>query len=1452
MIRHLAAVIMIQFSLVIPVMAQPLIWDAGNWDVNTWAANVDPSIDSDGDGVADINDAFPDDPAASVDTDGDGYPDAWNDAATPDQIAASLLVLDAFPNNSAASIDADQDGLPDEWNAGCDLACQQSSGLTLDTDRDNDGIDDALDPFPYDPTPVTPLPLSTVDLVQGLIGFIDAYQGVDPDFPLFGSGGDNWFFASDGSFQRAQWPEGQNRVAGDWTVEDRSGEILVATDLEGAPLIFFVDRGWNLNFNQNYQTPADQIEVIRYTHSRWALVNYDGEKARFAREITYEEYAVDPAAALDPSLPIYSERRPVTTVDFIPAANSIAIDATNIEGSAFAIAAVKSRPDANSTFMCPSSGDCTDLIQFEAGGTGRSLITDNAVTWQITLAGHLELVADVGLASETQFTISKLRPSLSDRGFTGYISAEEDGVAMGQLGYLARLADNVDIAPFIGVGLSNADLQRNPDARNENGDVISAFGWRLDADEASQSGAVLSGAGENLSYNCDAALTCNVGARDMTWTYDGVAIEIIRFYPPEWNIDRRRTWRVLSASDNELYVLETLVFTDSNVDPSEVVRYSRVNIYGFYDDFDINDVDADGVPNGQDAFPTDEGASVDTDGDGMPDDYNANCDADCRVRCPLVIDEDDDNDGLLDVNDYYPTKPITGYVDQDGDGRPDVCDTSCQQETGMLPDPCPTLAGASCFGITANDIAGSTGETVTVVVRTDVDISEFEGLAFSVQYSPDDLALAAVNAGVPGTGVVNDQTPGNIRFSFGANAKTTIASQGILAELDFTVLKAGAVASTSSILFDAVEVNGEGADVTRQAQFTYEPLANVYGDDFSGYPGTTVTLNLRSQAAVTLLEGVTFTLTYEDAILSNPRAVPVDSDGDLTIANSQPGELIVSFADGSPSAISEDGIFFGVEFDVEDGGAAAREVPLTLSGVNLNGEAMFVATQPSFYFEPLRSVAGSARHWQGAANDSGALAGAVLWTGQRDGDAPISTAIAIDGSYGLNVPADRGVISLEPVAEVNGGITAFDAVIILRVEAELDAGYQNAFQALLADVDGDGDVDTVDASRILQASVGNLTLPFQREDGSSPYWVSRAGEQGGSAQSFDLSNTNLDSQDLQFVAGLLGDVSGNWRAPSVAVSQARTSAPVSVSKARMSALTTNMAAQSPLLTIIKIGEDRSTGVFTVRVALDALDLVVYSLNLDLTFDGFEIVSETINIADWQGEASSGRYALLNSNGIVDGVDVLTLELRRTAPQAVAASIAVAETSIWGGGPAEEGFGGATEQAFASLPSWVSEPDGDADGTPDAADQCPLTPNGVEVDDVGCDVSGADADNDGIPNDADQCPNSPEGDAVNEVGCALSQLDSDNDGLSDAAEIALGTSPSDSDSDDDGLSDAQEVDGGTDPLVADSDGDSWLDGEEVEAGTDPNNAEDEPVVNGLNIMLIQAAIQAQEARKSTGR
>ena len=83
-------------------------------------------VDSDGDGVADSNDAFPNDANETADTDGDGVGDNG----------------DAFPDDANETADTDGDGVGDNGDNCLDTA------NTDQTDSDANGDGDACDPMP--------------------------------------------------------------------------------------------------------------------------------------------------------------------------------------------------------------------------------------------------------------------------------------------------------------------------------------------------------------------------------------------------------------------------------------------------------------------------------------------------------------------------------------------------------------------------------------------------------------------------------------------------------------------------------------------------------------------------------------------------------------------------------------------------------------------------------------------------------------------------------------------------------------------------------------------------------------------------------------------------------------------------------------------------------------------------------------------------------------------------------------------------------------------------------------------------------------------------------------------------------------------------------------------------------------------------------------------------------
>lgn len=84
-------------------------------------------VDSDNDGVADADDAFPDDPTEWADSDGDGVGDN----------------ADAFPSDSGETADSDGDGAGDNSDAFPNDASET-------VDSDGDGVGNNADAFPND------------------------------------------------------------------------------------------------------------------------------------------------------------------------------------------------------------------------------------------------------------------------------------------------------------------------------------------------------------------------------------------------------------------------------------------------------------------------------------------------------------------------------------------------------------------------------------------------------------------------------------------------------------------------------------------------------------------------------------------------------------------------------------------------------------------------------------------------------------------------------------------------------------------------------------------------------------------------------------------------------------------------------------------------------------------------------------------------------------------------------------------------------------------------------------------------------------------------------------------------------------------------------------------------------------------------------------------------------
>ena len=94
-------------------------------------------------------------------------------------------------------------------------------------------------------------------------------------------------------------------------------------------------------------------------------------------------------------------------------------------------------------------------------------------------------------------------------------------------------------------------------------------------------------------------------------------------------------------------------------------------------------------------------------------------------------------------------------------------------------------------------------------------------------------------------------------------------------------------------------------------------------------------------------------------------------------------------------------------------------------------------------------------------------------------------------------------------------------------------------------------------------------------------------------------------------------------------------------------------------------------------------------------------------------------------------------------------------------PNEPGIASGTNGT--GCPIW--NPDADGDGVPDLADDCPDTPAGATINQLGC----TDLDGDGVYEPTDLCPETPAGTSVDDTGCAITSGDGNGDGSGDSGD-----------------------------------------------------------------------------------
>jgi Leucine-rich repeat (LRR) protein len=273
--------------------------------------------DPDRDYFYEEEDAFPLDPAAAVDSDQDGAPDYWNPDATDQQIAESSLTLDAmpydptetrdsdsdgvgdnadvFPNDAAAAVDTDGDGMPDDWNQSATAEQIAASMLTLDQDDDNDGISDAQETIDgtdsQDPSDFIP----PYDDLNGVV-----YHWYQHSVVAGGSvdrNGVTTLTGSDGSYLFNETPEGVYDLTASLAVSEYDTNRTITSADALAALKIAV--GLNPNSDPDGDGPLEALAVSPYQLIA-ADMNQDG-RVTSADALAILKVAVGLSDALEPS-----------------------------------------------------------------------------------------------------------------------------------------------------------------------------------------------------------------------------------------------------------------------------------------------------------------------------------------------------------------------------------------------------------------------------------------------------------------------------------------------------------------------------------------------------------------------------------------------------------------------------------------------------------------------------------------------------------------------------------------------------------------------------------------------------------------------------------------------------------------------------------------------------------------------------------------------------------------------------------------------------------------------------------------------------------------------------------------------------------------------------------------------------------------------------------------------
>ena len=220
------------------------------------------------------------------------------------------------------------------------------------------------------------------------------------------------------------------------------------------------------------------------------------------------------------------------------------------------------------------------------------------------------------------------------------------------------------------------------------------------------------------------------------------------------------------------------------------------------------DTDGDGTGDNADAFPNDANENTDSDGDGtgdnsdaFPNDANEDTDTD-GDGIGNNADTDDDNDGLLDVDD---SEPLNSLTDLDGDGIVDSSDNCPSVANADQSDTDGDGEGNVCDTDDDNDGVPDTEDAFPLDATEDTD-TDGDGTGDNADTDDDNDGILDLNDAFPFDSTESVDTDGD---GIGNNGDTDDDGDGVLDAVDQFPLDASEQSDADN---DGIGDNEDGDD----------------------------------------------------------------------------------------------------------------------------------------------------------------------------------------------------------------------------------------------------------------------------------------------------------------------------------------------------------------------------------------------------------------------------------------------------------------------------------------------------------------------------------------------------------------------------------------------------------------------------------------------------------------